>query len=423
MTNYLDDLTARQKRGEAVGIASICSAHPSVLKTAMRQALALDRPLLIEATCNQVNQDGGYTGMKPPDFVRYVRALADETGFPFERVHLGGDHLGPSPWQSQPADLALQKSVELVTAYAQAGFTKLHLDASMKLADDSPGPLAAETSAHRTALLARAAEKALEPARAAQVRYVVGTEVPPPGGALTHETHIEATPVERAQETIELTRRAFSALGLDQAWERVTALVVQPGVEYGDDFVVDYQPEHAAGLARWIETLPNLIYEAHSTDYQSHKSLSLLMRDHFAILKVGPGLTFAFREAVFNLAGMENELFEPGDRSQIIAVLEEQMLQNPAYWARYYSGDADELRFKRKYSFSDRMRYYWTSPAVQRALERLVANLERRPPPLSLISQFDSVFYTMLREGRAQNTPAEFIHEHILRALTAYSGS
>ena len=73
----------------------------------MRSTLPTPLPLLIEATCNQVNQDGGYTGMTPADFRRFVEGIAARTGFPADRLMLGGDHLGPNPWKSLPADQAM----------------------------------------------------------------------------------------------------------------------------------------------------------------------------------------------------------------------------------------------------------------------------------------------------------------------------
>ena len=130
---YLDEIVKAQKQGMAKGIVSICSAHPWVLKVAMQET---EGPLLIEATCNQVNQFGGYTGMKPVNFVGYVRKIAKENNFPFENVILGGDHLGPSVWQSESAESAMEKSEHLIRDYVEAGFVKIHIDCSMPLGDD-----------------------------------------------------------------------------------------------------------------------------------------------------------------------------------------------------------------------------------------------------------------------------------------------
>ena len=156
----IPDIVTVHKRGRSVGIYSICSAHPFVLEACMLQGLKDGSPLLIESTCNQVNQFGGYTGMTPKDFVAYVRGIAQDTNFPFENVILGGDHLGPNVWQDEPAESAMQKSEQLVRDYVQAGFVKIHLDPSMRLGDDPQCALDVEVSANRAARLAKVAEDA-----------------------------------------------------------------------------------------------------------------------------------------------------------------------------------------------------------------------------------------------------------------------
>jgi D-tagatose-1,6-bisphosphate aldolase subunit GatZ/KbaZ len=429
--NLLDEIVRLQKRGEARGIPSICSAHPWVLRAAMSCAgtgtsWRENGLLLIESTCNQVNQFGGYTGLIPAAFVTYVHDLAAETGFPVGRLVLGGDHLGPCPWQDEPAASAMQKAADLVRDYVLAGYTKLHLDASMRLADDDPSrPLDVELSARRTAFLARVAEDTLakvsEPSpRFQDLRYVIGSEVPLPGGAIAHENGVQVTKVEDARRTLEVTQVAFRSQGLEAAWEKVIALVVQPGVEFGDDFVLDYQPAAARGLKCFAETIP-FVYEAHSTDYQTAEALRQLVRDHFAILKVGPALTFAFREAVFALARMENELFPADEQSHLIETLDSVMQTEPKYWRKHYHGAERELTFARKYSLSDRIRYYWPVPQVQAALERLLQNLAGKPPPLALVSQFMPRQWERLRNGQIKNTPEAFILDIVGSVLEEYT--
>ena len=380
---YLDEILSAQKRGAGRGIFSVCSAHPYVIRQTLKVCQTFKASPLIEATCNQVNQFGGYTGMKPADFVDYVRGIAEQNNYPFENILLGGDHLGPSVWQDEPAEIAMQKAAALVHDYVEAGFVKIHLDCSMRLEDDPAGVLDVEVSAQRVARLAVIAEGVGQ----GKLRYVIGTEVPVPGGATEHEEGVAVTKVADARQTIEVTREAFFRAGLKSAWEQVIAVVVQPGVEFGDDFVLPYRPEAAKELACFIETQP-LVYEAHSTDYQTRQALRNLVKDHFAILKVGPGLTFAFREAVFALAMMENELLPVHERSNIISLLDEVMLERPEHWAKYYHGDEREKAFKRKYSLSDRIRYYWTDAAIRRAFEKMMLNLDRNPLPAALLRQY-----------------------------------
>ncbi len=376
---YLDDVLAAQKRGEARGIASVCSAHPRVI----REALQTFAHPLIEATCNQVNQFGGYTGMRPRDFVAFVRVSAEEAGVPFERVLLGGDHLGPYVWRAASAGPAMHNAKAMVAEYAEAGFTKLHLDCSMPLADDPEEALAGELSARRAAELAQVAERC----GGGGLRYVIGTEVPRPGGAAVREGKPHVTDIDDVRQTIELHCRAFHDLGLDAAWDRVVAVVVQPGVEFGDDFVLTYQPEIARQLSGFIDTQP-MVYEAHSTDFQPRLALQNLVQDHFAILKVGPALTFAYREAMFALAMIEQELISPDEQSNLLGVLDGVMTAQSGHWREYYRGTERQQASKRKFSLSDRLRYYWTDPRVKRAVERLMHNLGEGVLPFALCSQF-----------------------------------
>lgn len=400
------------------GIPSICSAHPAVLREALRAAKAGN--VLIEATCNQVNQFGGYTGLTPADFAAYVRGLAEQAGGNPRNVILGGDHLGPFVWQAEPADAAMQKSLDMIRAYVRAGFTKLHLDCSVRLGGDPAGPLDPALLARRAARLAQAAEEtAAQSGRPLALRYVIGTEVPTPGGALEHEEGVAVTRVADVSETIALHRQAFSELGLQPTWERVIAVVVQPGVEFGDDFVLPYRPERTRELSAFIRE-QGLVYEAHSTDYQTPAALRELVRDRFAILKVGPALTFAYREAIFALAQMEDALVPAESRSNVVAVLEETMLREPDHWRKYYSGSPAEQAFKRKYSLSDRIRYYWARPAVQHALERLMNNLSAEGLPLTLVSQFAPCQKAALEKDGLPLTAANLVSARIASILADY---
>ena len=389
MLNIFDELIAAQKRGNAKGLTSVCSAHPYVIQQTLKFSKTFRVSPLIEATCNQVNQFGGYTGMTPKDFVAYIRGMAAENDFPFEDIVLGGDHLGPNVWQNESAESALAKSKVLIRNYVQAGFVKIHLDCSMRLADDPQGALDPEVVAKRAAQLADVAELSVgaEYCSAPTLRYIIGTEVPVPGGAQGHEEGASVTKVDDVQQTIQITREAFYELGLQSAWERVIGVVVQPGVEFGDDFVLPYQPDATKELSKFIES-QSMVYEAHSTDYQTMAALKNLVRAHFAILKVGPALTFAFREAVFALAIIEDEVFAESERSNIVRVLEDVMVKHPEHWQKYYHGNETEQSYKRKYSLSDRARYYWAQPEVQNAFAQLMKNLGDKVLPYSLLSQF-----------------------------------
>lgn len=422
-------LIARQKAGEATGIWSACTAHRTVIEACLQQAAADGCEACIESTCNQVDQFGGYSGMTPAQFVEYVRGICRDRGFPFERVILGGDHLGPNPWRREPVALALAKAQDLVRAYVRAGYTKMHLDASMCCADDRPGKYGAleeETVAARAADLCAAAESAWAEERPTGLRpvYIIGTEVPIPGGAQEVELHIQPTTSEAAAQTVEVTRSAFRDRGLAEAWERVVGVVVQPGVEFSDSAVAEYRREAAAPLRAWIARQGQLVFEAHSTDYQSGKALRELVEDQFAILKVGPGLTYAYREGLFALEDIEREWLggkRAVELSNLRARLEAEMLSHPGHWQSHYRGDEQAKAFSRKFSYSDRCRYYWAAPALQDAVNRLLSNLQRHPPPLTLVSQHLPVQYRAVREGRLAARPLDWLRDKVREVTALYS--
>lgn len=407
---YLDQIISGQKSGRAVGIPSICSANPSVLKVCVQSKHS---PLLIESTCNQVNQFGGYTGLTPADFVEFVVKLAAENGYPVEQIIFGGDHLGPSVWQDECEASAMEKAEVLIKEYVEAGYKKIHLDCSMRLGDDPAGPIKPIVSASRAARLAKIAELH----GSVELRYVIGTEVPLPGGATEHEDGVSVTSVKDLEWTIETTRQAFIQEGLDEAWKRVIAVVVQPGVEYGDDFILPYLRTKARDLSSFIEG-HSMVYEAHSTDYQTRENLKSLVQDHFAILKVGPALTFAFREAVFGLAMIEGEILKPGDQSNIISLLDRVMVENPVYWEKYYQGNEEAISYKRLYSLSDRIRYYWSDPRVKGALERMISSLTSQTIPLLLVNRFFPEINPEHLEGSI--APDQIINRKIHSVLDDY---
>ncbi len=426
-SSLLSEVIFAQKRGDARGITSICSANPYVLNAAFSHANANDLPLLIESTCNQVNQYGGYTGQTPFDFMKALRQAAEEHQFPSNRLLVGGDHLGPNPWRHETADKAMEKSRILVRDYVRAGYTKIHLDTSMKCADDGPQQLLpTDIIAARTAELARVAEKTYRDVSdtGSPPHYVIGTEVPAPGGVDVEEDTLKVSTPPATEETISATREAFRRLGLEGAWERVIAIVVQPGVEYGNETLYDYDSEAAASLSRFIEDVEGFVYEAHSTDYQTKDALSELVRDHFAILKVGPALTFAFREAVFALAEIEEAWLNGRagiNLSNIRRVVDRAMLENPVYWQSYYPGNDVQQHYARQYSLSDRIRYYWPSRTVEHSLHRLLSNLSSAPIPLPLLSQYLPEQFRAVRSGRLQNQPGQLIRYGITAVLDDYA--
>jgi D-tagatose-1,6-bisphosphate aldolase subunit GatZ/KbaZ len=422
----LKDLLKQNRRTGSGGVYSVCSAHPWVIEAAIQQAMLDDAVLLVESTSSQVNQEGGYTGQTPQEFAEFIRSTAKQAGLAADQVLLGGDHLGPFPWRDQDASIPMEKAYELVRACVLAGYQKIHLDTSMRCADDPKIQLDAEVVAERAAVLAEAAERAFTelPPGADPPVYVIGTEVPAPGGETEPGTPPAVTTSDHVLHTLETFRSQFAERKLFAAWERIIALVVQPGVEFGDDVVFPYDRDKNRPLSAALPKDSPIVYEAHSTDYQSTQALSEMVEDHFAILKVGPWLTFAFREAIFALSAIECELFGGNKAirlSKVRQALENAMLRNPSHWSSYYHGDEANQRFSRAYSYSDRCRYYWHEAEVQEEIGRLLANLENQPLPATLISQFLPLEYEAARAGSHSTRPRDLVRGHIQAILRRYA--
>jgi D-tagatose-1,6-bisphosphate aldolase subunit GatZ/KbaZ len=426
-SEYLQSIVQRNRSGSAVGSYAVCSAHPAVIDAAIQQALEDGNCLHVESTSSQVNQFGGYTGMTPQQFADEMHVAAASAGLPAGRVLLGADHLGPFAWRSEPSAIAMTKACDLARLCVHAGYQKIHLDTSMPCGDDVE-TLDEKTIAERAAILCRAAEEACDEMSTGSPRplYVIGTEVPVPGGEVAEGECPVPTKVEDVHRTLDVFHSAFREHGLLAAWENVVGLVVQPAVEFGDAKVFDYDRKKVHTLSAGLPASPALVYEAHSTDYQAPAALAEMVEDHFAILKVGPWLTFAYREAIFALSAIEREILghkREVKSSQVREALELEMLRNPAHWLSYYRGDEDELRLARAFSFSDRCRYYWPQPAIQEEVKRLLHNLDLFSCPLTLLSQYLPVEYEAIREGALENNPATLIAHHIRRVLRSYSAA
>lgn len=426
--NPLKKLVSKQKSNQAVGIYSCCSANEFVIEAVLQCAKRDNSCALIEATANQVDQNGGYTGMKPADFKAFVENIATRVGFDMNKVFLGGDHLGPLTFVDNDEAQAMELSKELVNCYVSAGFTKIHIDTSMKVKSDDPNTrLSDETIAKRGAILANVCNSAYQelltknPSAIAPV-YIIGSEVPIPGGAQGENQGVQVTKVEDFKATYEAFKMAFANEGISDVFADVIAIVVQPGVEEADTGPKEYDRVEAKSLMQAIKAYPNIIFEGHSTDYQTKTKLKEMVEDGVGILKVGPGLTFAMREALFALAYMEEALSAHSniECSNFIDVLEKTMLKDPKNWKKHYLGSESDLYIKRKFSFSDRCRYYLPDTDVQNALHKLIRNLESIDIPLSLLSQFMPIQYTKVREGALKKEVNALIVDRIVNTIDEY---
>jgi len=406
---------------------SITGSDPVVLKACMKYAARAGSYFICEATVNQVNQFGGYTGMKPADYADMVRGFAEEVGFPQEKIILCGDHLGPFTWQHLESSQAMEYSRELVRSYVKAGFRKIHLDTTMPLAGDDVTAFGDALITERAVELAKISEDTYQETKDETIWnyppvYVIGSEVPVPGGSQVKEA-MEVTRPENLKGTLDSFREAFCGAGLERVWQETVAVVAQIGLEFSEDNVYDFVLEKALPLGKALKDYPGLCFESHSSDYQTPANLQDMVKSGVGILKVGPELTFAHREALFSLSMIEEELqpvygYTP---SSFREVLDQEMLEGtPDYWRKYYHGSDAWLRIKRQFSYSDRCRYYFARPKVVEAERRLLENLSNIQIPLYLISQYMPIQYDHIREGQITANPQDLLDDRIQAVMKRY---
>jgi D-tagatose-1,6-bisphosphate aldolase subunit GatZ/KbaZ len=302
-----------------------------------------------------------------------------------------------------------------------AGFHKIHLDTGTCCGDDPGTLLPPETAAKRAAILCRNAEAAASE-RSNQNRplYVIGNEVPPPGGGLENDQPLTLTDPENLVSTLNLYEQAFVNIGISAAWQRVVAVVAQPGVEFGDRVIAAYDRDRATTLSAAHKRLPGIMtYEIHATDYQRPMALRQMVQDHFLLLKVGPCLTFAFREAVYALTHIEDAWSEVRGPSHLRDIMETLMKHHPAHWQTHYRGGPEALSFLRHYSYRDRIRYYWSHPSAIAGRNLLIHNL-KKPIPSALLQQFFPDLYPEIDSGALSPSPENLIKRRIRNALQPY---
>jgi len=428
MNNRLFNIIEKRKLGIHSGIPSFCCSNKIVIEAILEQSRRFDDLCLIEATSNQVNQYGGYTGMTPMEFRDYTYSIADKIGFDKSKIILGGDHMGPLPWAEFPEKEAMENAKKLVRLCVLAGYKKIHLDTSMKLGDDSlEEKLSYDKIAERGVILFQECEKTYQemlkenPDEIKPV-FVIGSEVPIPGGTQTKEDKISVTGIEDFENTIIAYKRMFMKYGLDNSWKDIIAIVVQPGVEFGENSIKIYDRIKARHLCNTLNQYPDIVFEGHSTDYQPPAKLKEMVQDGIAIIKVGPALSYALREGLFALARIEKELLKDDSKqSHFIEILDEEMLKNDKYWKKYYHGTDEEQATSRKYSYSDRCRYYFIKPNVENAIQKLFENIDNLEIPMGMLHQYMPLQYNKVRDGILQMKGKELVKDAVICVIDDYN--
>ena len=427
MKHPIKEILEKRQKGIPAGIASYCTSNKLVIESILEYYLENDDYVLIECTANQVNQFGGYMNMNPSDFRDYVYDIADKIAFPKERIILGADHFGPLVWSDKDEKEAMENAKELVRLAVMDGYTKIHLDTSMLLGnDDTSKRLSDETIAERGAILYQVCEEAFkerlkEHPNSLHPVYVIGSEVPIPGGEFEEKNTLKVTSPNDFENTINAYDEKFKEYGFEDAWENIIAVVVQPGVEFSNEDIHDDDKEKSRKLCEKLKEYPNLVFEGHSTDFQFREKLKEMVEDGVGILKVGPALTYALRKGLFSLSLMEKELIDPENCGNFIETLDNVMINNPKDWEKYYKVNKHGIKLQRKYSFSDRSRYYLARKDIEASMKKLFENIDSCEVSLGMINQYFPNAYVKIRKNNISKTSKTLIKSNIYDTINDYN--
>ena len=145
-----------------------------------------------------------------------------------------------------------------------------------------------------------------------------------------------------------------------------------------------------------------------------------MVEDGIAILKVGPAITYGLREALFSLSMMERELVPASEQAYFIETLEQVMTENPNNWKKHYHGSFKQLGLARKYSYSDRCRYYMGDEKVTAAIEKLFDNLTKYPIPMNMLHQYMPIQYEKVRSGKLELIPKKLALDGVAQFMADY---
>ena len=310
----------------------------------------------------------------------------------------------------------------MIAEYVSAGFRKIHLDCSMSCADDPPvlsddGGRSAHGGAVRAGggCLADVRRRAAASTWSARKSRCRAAPRKPCTSSPSRRRRQRAPPSPRM-------RRRLPRPALGSAWERVIGLVVQPGVEFDHDRVIDYRPDKARALSDCIRQLPHLVFEAHSTDYQTPR---LFGRPGARSLRHSQGGTGADLRAARGGLGARSHRAASGAANRTARTC------GPLSWApcgpirptgaSTTTARASGLELQLEYSLSDRIRYYWPVGSVVAALERLRAAFEDGTAPLALISQYLPGAYDAVRAGEIAARVPDLVVHHVRQVLARYS--
>ena len=97
------------------------------------------------------------------------------------------------------------------------------------------------------------------------------------------------------------------------------------------------------------------------------------------------------------------------------------MLENPSNWQKHYRGSDEEMRLARKYSYSDRCRYYFSLPEIKASISKLFSNIDSVEVPAGMLRQYMPVQYRKVRDGLLEMKASSLAKDCVVEIAEDYN--
>lgn len=367
LLDRMQELTARGH--QPMTLLAVCPNSPAVIKAAFRAAKRNNAPILFAATLNQVDCDGGYTGMTQEDFVRVMKVEAKRNNYtgPFVAAI---DHGGPwlkdiqtlEKWPYEKAMEGVKKSYE---AALLAGYELIHVDPTVDRSLPEGEVIQIEVVAARTVELITHIERFRKSRGLPPIDYEVGTE----------EVHGGLADMDVFNKFLKLLKAGLEENGCSDAWP--CFVVGKVGTDLHTTF---FDPVVARQLTSAVAEYGSFIKGHYTDDVENPEEYPL---SGMGGANVGPEFTIAEFNALEELESLENKLYEEGAvamRSRMNATLQELVIAS-GRWKKWVRGNesADDFSSitpeRQRWLIQTGARYIWQKPEAVAARQMLYSNL------------------------------------------------
>jgi tagatose-1,6-bisphosphate aldolase non-catalytic subunit AgaZ/GatZ len=346
-----------------------CPNSETVIKAALRSAQRANAPIKFAATLNQVDLDGGYTGMNQFEFVKMVKLEA-------EAIHYNGpiiiaiDHGGP--WlkdiQSQE-NWPLIKCMEWIKksfeAAIEAGYDLIHVDPTVDRTLPSGSVIPIDLVITRTVELIEHAEKFRRDHQFPPISYEVGTE----------EVHGGLADLSVFENFLKDLKNQLQNRGLSDVWP-----IFVVGKVGTDLHTTTFDPQVAQKLVQIAKNYGSYI-KGHYTDYVENPADYPLSGMGGA--NVGPEFTEEEYNSLLECEKIEIDLDKQGGiakKSNIMESLEQAVYQS-GRWKKWLQTEEKGIDFfsltpeRKAWLTKTGCRYIWSKPEVIKSRFSLYQNL------------------------------------------------